>query len=332
MAATDSGVYSVLDDERINGRSEFFKAMESNVAGDWTPAIVEVIESNSEIENYNWLGTSPKMEIWEGPAPYGAAPNFSATLQNKDFFAGEEIAKGDIRRDKTGQVRKRLQSLGASVALWPSEEIINLLSGAETASGTDLSGKAWDGQAFYDTDHTYAGADYTTNQTNDISSSDYASLNTASATAPTADEMADVLVNLFTHFYTLKDDRGRPINGGISGFQVVVGTGALAAAAMSAVGLQNLTSGASNPLAGMVSRAGVSVDVKLDPRLSAKTTKVYVNALGGNAKPFIYQDEVGLELFEHDPGKDHKYLKIGAKRTGRFGYGHWQKSLVGTLS
>ena len=154
----------------------------------------------------------------------------------------------------------------------------------------------------------------------------------ATATAPTVDEMADVLVNLLTHFYTLKDDRGRPINGGITSYTVVVGTGALSAPAVSAVGLDSLTSGASNPLRGMAQSQGLSVRVRLDPRLSAKTTKVYVLAGGPRQLPFIYQDEVGLELFETDPGPDHKFIKVGAKRTGRYGYGAWQKALIGTLS
>lgn len=332
MAATDSGVYSVLDDERINGRSEFFKAMSDSVAGDWTPDVVSTIQSTSEIENYNWLGTSPKMALWEGGAPYGERPNFSATLQNKDYFAGEQIAKGDIRRDKTGQVRNIIAGLGESVALWPVEEVTSLISNSETASGTDLSGKAWDGQAFFDTDHTYAGAEFSSNQSNDITTTEVAALNVATATAPTADEMADVLTGMVTYMYTLKDDRGRPINGGLSAFTLVVGTGPLAAAAMSAIGLESLTSGASNPLRGMLGQTGGSISVKLDPRLSSKTTKLYLFGRGMRSTPFIYQDEVGLQLFERDPGEDQKYVYVGAKRTGRYGFGQWQKALLGTLS
>ena len=330
--STDSGIYSVLDDERINGASAFFQAYDNGIDGSWAGGVSTTVSSNSEIENYNWLGTAPSMSEWVSEFKYSQVPNYNATLRNRDWQSGLDIAKGDIRRDKTMQIRALISQLGESAAQHPEEIYSDMLLTSETASGTDLYGKAWDGQAFYDTDHSYANSKFTTNQTNDLTATEVAALNVGTATAPTADEMADILVGMITHFWTLKDDQGRAINGNLRNFTVMAGTGPIAAAAAQAIGRETLTSGESNPVLGLRQMGLGTLNVVLNPVLSSLTTKIFIMSPDGALRPFIKQEEVGLEVFEKDPGPDAKNVLVGAKSTTGYGFARWQSSVIGTLS
>lgn len=330
--STDSGIYSVLDDERINGRSEFFQAYGMGIEGSWASTMYTGIDSSSEIENYNWLGTAPKMSEWVSEFKYSQVPNYNATLRNRDWQSGLDVPKGDIRRDKTGQIRSLIAQLGDAAARHPEETYSDMLLTSETASGTDLYGKAWDGQAFFDTDHTYANSKFTTNQTNDLTATEVAGLNVATATAPTADEMADILVGMITHFWTLKDDQGRSINGGLRNYTVMAGTGPIAAAAAQAIGRETLTSGETNPVVGLRQMGIGSLNVVLNPELSSLTTKIFIMSPDGPLRPFIRQEEVGLELFEKNPGPDAKNVLVGTKATAGYGFARWQSAVIGTLS
>lgn len=333
-ASNGSGVYRVLDDERINGRADFFAGLGNGFAESYATRLGTVVSSNSESEDYRWIGTAPGMSVWEGEALFAQLPNYAAILRNKQYQSGLRIQKKDIDRDKTGQIRTRISSLGVEASKHWEELLTTLIGNGETASGADsgdlkdISGKAYDGQAFFDTDHSYVGSNFTTNQSNDLSSGVW---DVATATAPTADEAAKCVLDMVGNFYGLKSDQGKPINGSLRSFEIVVGTTPLYSAFVQAVGLQNLTSGATNPVTALTGQ-GLSISVMYEPRLSAKTTKVYGFATGGDINPFILQDEDPVDVMEEDPGMKYKYIEVMAKASRAAGYGLWQRAMLGTLS
>ncbi len=324
-AATQSGIYSVLDDENINARGDFFRGLGAGIDGSWATSLGSVISSDTEIEDYKWIGTSPQMAIWEGEALLQEMPNYAATLRNDDYLSGLKINKGDIRRDKTGQIRQRIADLGTRVSTHWETLTSTLIANGETASGTDLSGKAFDDQAFFDTDHTYLGSNFTTNQSNDLSGGVF---DVTTATAPTVEESVDAILGMVGNFYTLKDDQGEPINANANSFTLMVGTSALWGPMQAAVSQSNLAGGETNPIAGM------DITVILNPRLSAKTTKVYMfaNVGGGGVGSFILQDEVAVNVGEEDPGRTSKHIEVTAQAVRAAGYAQWQKACVATLS
>lgn len=335
MAASNgSGVYAVLDDERINGRADFFENLGQGISESYATRFGTVVASNSESEDYRWIGSAPGMDVWEGEALFQQLPNYAAILRNKMYQSGLRIQKKDIDRDKTGQIRRRIADLGVEAGRHWEELTVDLIDAGETASGADsgdlkdISGKAYDGQAFYDTDHSYVGSNFTTNQSNDLSAGVW---NVATATAPTADEAAQCVLDMVGSFYGLKNDQGKPINGTLRSFEIVVGTTTLYSAFTQAVGLQNLTSGATNPVTALSSQ-GLTINVLYEPRLSAKTTKVYGFALGGGINSFVLQDEDPIDVMEEDPGMKFQYIEVMAKASRAAGYGLWQRAMVGTLS
>lgn len=332
MAANQGGVYSVLDDERINARADFFAGLGMGIDGSWAPGLGTIVPSNSEIENYNWIGTSPQMSLWEGEAVLRELPNYEATLKNVEYLSGLKIQKADLRRDKTGQIRARVGMLGRRTGTHWETLVSTLIANGETASGTDLRGKAYDGLAFFSASHVYTGSAYTTAQKNLLTASEYPALNVSTSTAPTVAEMADILVRLIGHFFTLKDDQGEPINGSASSFTVMSGTNEIHAAVMGAIGLDTLATGTTNPLAGYLRESGYGITAILNPRLSTKTERIYVFRNDADLRPFILQDEVGVNVSEEDPGVLSKSINVVATATRSAGYGLWQNAIAGVLS
>lgn len=326
--ANSGGVYSVLDDPRINARADFFAGLGQGIDGSWANTIGTVIPSTTEVERYNWIGTVPQLAEWKGEALLQQLPNYAATLTNQAYQTGLLVDKNDLRRDKTGQIRARIAGLGRRVASHWESLVSTLILNSETASGTDLSGKAYDGQAFFDTDHSYTGSNYTTNQSNDLSSGVF---NISTATAPTPDEAAKIIHEMIGTFYSLKDDQGEPINGDAKSFLFMVGTTSLWTGLSAAASLQNLTSGASNVVQGLKAQ-GINVTVALNPRLSAKTDKVYAFRTDGPLGAFILQDEVPVAVEEEDPGITKKHVIVSASAVRAAGYGIWQSAVLATLS
>lgn len=330
MSASNGGVYSVLDDERINGRADFFAGLGQGIDGSWASSIGTLVPSDSEIENYNWLGTVPQMSVWEGEALLQELPNYAARLRNIEYQAALNINKADLRRDKTGQISNRMTSLGRRTSTHWEKLTSDLILVSETDgsatidSEPDLTSQAYDSQAFFDTDHVYTGSNFTTAQSNDLSAGVY---DITTATQPTTEEAVDILHDMIGNFYTLKDDQGEPVNDNVSDFTVMVGTNALWGPLSRAASVGNLAGGETNPM------TQFNVRVILNPRLSANTTKVYMfgNA-GGGIGSFILQDEVGVAVEEEDPGITKKYVIVQATATRAVGFGLWQKACIATLS
>jgi len=338
MSANQGGIYSVLDNEDINGREAFFEGVSQGIDSSWATGVGTVVPSDSEIETYADLGNVPQLSVWEGEALFQELPNYVAKLRNVEYAAGLTVQKADFRRDKVGRIAPRLRDLGRRGFTHWETLVSTLISNAETdGSATiggevDLTSQAYDGQAFFDTDHSYTGSNYTTSQSNDLAAGTYSNLNVTTATAPTPDEAANIITDLLGHFWTLKDDQGEPANGDARAFTIMVGTNQLFAPIVSALGLSNLSSGASNRASGFIQTQGLAVNAVLNPRLSAKTTKVYIFRTDGDLKPFILQDEVGLNVQEEDPGMKVKHFEVMSSATRAAGYGKWDSALVGTLS
>lgn len=340
MSANQGGILSVLDDRRINGRAAFFKGLGMGYDGSWATLVGgQPVTTDQEVGIYTDIGSVPQMGDWEGQAKFNELPAYSGALRNTEYLAGLLIQKADIRRDKIGRIQERIAQLGQRAATHWEKLISTLIVNSETDgsktidSKNDLTSQAYDGQAFFDTDHSFANSVYTTSQTNDLTSSDYASLNIGTSTAPTVSEAAAFITDMIGHFWTFKDDQGEPTNGDAKSFVVMVGTNQLYSPIQAAFGLQGLASGENSRAYGMVNSLGINVTVVLNPRLSAKTAKVYVfNADGMGDKAFILQEETPLALAE-DAGSDFdKAVKIGVWGTRAAGYGNWQRGVLGTLS
>lgn len=305
----------------------FYEALQQATGSSWLARLVMEFSSDQESETYKWLGMSPSMREWIGGRnPKGLREN-GLTITNKTFEATLQILVDDLRRDKTGQIMLRIQEMADRVAAHP----MSLISTLVNNGGGNTNGLAYDGQYFFDTDHA-EGASGT--QKNALTSSEVGALNVGSATAPTANEMADCILGVLAYFYTYKDDQGEPINELAKQFVVMV-TPAMWGAAQAAVSSNLLNTGSGgrdNPLLKM---PGISIDVVSNARITA-TDKFYMFRTDGRAKPFILQNEESVSISAIAEGSEHEFKNnehlYGVKAIRNVGYGMWQQAIQATLS
>jgi len=304
----------------------FYETLEQSVGATWMPSLAMEFTSDQESETYKWLGQSPAVREWIGGRLAKGLRENGLTIVNKTFEATLKVLVDEIRRDKTSQVMLRIKELADRVAAHPMSLISTLINNG----GGATNGLAYDGQFFFDTDHQEGDSP---SQKNDLVAGDYAVLNVGTATAPTANEMADALMAVIQHFYSLKDDQNEPINELARAFLVMVPVN-MWGAAQNAVSANMLNTGSGsrdNPLMKM----GVSLSVAANPRLTA-TDKFAVYRTDGRTKPFIHQTEEGVTMSAIAEGSEHEFKEnehlYGVKVIRNVGYGMWQHAIRATLS
>jgi phage major head subunit gpT-like protein len=305
----------------------FYETLEQAIGSSWLMRLAMEFTSDQESETYKWLGQSPAMREWiGGRQPKGLREN-GLTIVNKTFEATLNVLVDDLRRDKTGQILLRIREMADRVAAHPMSLISTLINNGASAT----NGLAYDGQYFFDTDHS-EGASGTLK--NALTSSEVGALNVSAPTAPTANEMADCILGVLAYFYTYKDDQGEPLNELAKSFVVMVAPAmwGAAQAAVSANLLNTGSGGRDNPLLKM---PGISIDVVPNARLTA-TDKFYMFRTDGRAKPFILQNEEPVSVSAVAEGSEHEFLNnehlYGVKAIRNVGYGLWQHAIQATLS
>lgn len=316
--------YSGITSREVIGR--FYQTLESNMDRGWPSLLGMEMPSDQESETYNWLGMAPALREWVGGRnPKGLREN-GLTIANKKFEATMQVPLDDLNRDKTGQLQLRIDELSDRVIQhWAS-----LLSTFILNGNGDTNGLAYDGQYFFDTDHSEGDSGTLSNL---LTASDYGNLNVNTPAAPTADEFAKALVNIISHFFTFKDDQGEPLNEGAMKFAILTPIG-LWGPAYEAVNSKFLATGS-----GVRDNTTIpnqfDIQVIPNPRLTW-TTDFAVFRTDGRTKPFILQEEEGVRMtakaegsdFEHD-NDAHEY---GVKAKRNVGYGQWQHAIRATFS
>lgn len=314
-----------LSSRAIIGR--FYQTLEQALGRSWATQIGMMFSSDQESETYRWLGMAPALREWlDGRQAKGLRSN-GFTIQNKTFEATLAIAVDDLRRDKTGQIQVRIDEMAARVAgHW--ENLVSQLILAGNAAA------CYDGQYFFDTDHSEGDSG---SQKNLLTATEVPALNVGTATAPTASEMADAILGVIAWFYTYKDDQGEPINGDARSFMVMTPV-SLWGAAVAGVTSRLLNTGSGsrdNPLLALTENQGLTVNVAVNPRLTW-TTDFAVFRTDGRAKPFILQEEQGVQISALAEGSEEEFKNdrhlYGVKLIGNAGYGLWQQAIRATLS
>lgn len=310
------GLYSHLDTRDIV--AGFYPALQAPNEAAWALRIGRLLTSDSETENYRWLGQVPVMREWVGARQEVPLNKYSMSITNAKYEATMAIDLDDLRRDKTAQLRQRVADLASRTQThWNS--LVSTLIGNGTAGG---SGLAYDGQFFFDTDHDESGSD----QTNDLTTTEIPSSNVSDTDAPTATEAANIITEVCAHMATLTDDQGEPINQDAKRFLIMTtgGRGAIAAAFINAIFQQNLGSNTvTNPVQGLMQR-GFSFEVVQNTRLTAADA-VYFFSVNETWPAFLLQEEVPVQaqLDTTQEFSNDRHL-FGVKAVRAAGFGMWQ--------
>ena len=256
------------------------------------------------------------------------------TVKNVEYQGGLAIPKKHVLYDKTGQINVRLSELaGRTQAHWLTLVAPLIVAGESTV--------CYDGQYFFDTDHSEGDSG---TQSNDISAdiSAYPTSNHGSTTQPSAGEMVFAIMDGIKQMVAFKDDRGEYCNEDKTEFLVLTGQG-LMAAAMSALRAKSVDGGDDNIL---FEQDNFNIRMAASPRFSAWTTKFAIFATQGAQKPIIRQQRLpnnagggynmdGLSYdslwldSEHCVKNDECLITVETERAAA--YGDWKKGCLVTL-
>ncbi len=270
------------------------------------------VDSNTQIENYSWIGTVPKMREWVGERQLSSLPTGNYSIANKDWEVTLEIDRNAIEDDKMAQFPPRIRQMAQEAVRSQEELTVQVLEGGTAAT---VAGLAYDGQFFFDTDHVTPGAEYQTNQSNKLTG--------------TGTTLAQLLVDYAAAVAAMrafKDDRGRPMN--------LSPTHVLVPPALEGVFRQLLTSemiptaavsGATNPWRN-------NTELIVNGYLT-DANDWYLLCLDQEVKPIIFQNRRAPEFNALDnPSQNEaafmrKRYMYGVDGRWNAGYGMWQMAI-----
>lgn len=308
--------YKALDDRNI--RREFFKAFSAAEAGSWADRVGFRVQSDRGTEDYKWLGGAPIVREWVGGRLEVGIRQEEFSIKNLKFEATVPVPLDDLRRDKTGMLAVRVGELAQRAATHWEQLLTDLIT-------TD--GICYDGQNFFDTDHVSGDSGALTNE---LGATEVPASNVSDADVPTATELSNIITQIVQHMYGYKDDRGEPINQNAKAFDIMVPVNMMAALT-TALSAQFLSNGVTN----VAQASGMTFRGITNPRLSADTV-LYMFRSDGLMKPFIMQEETGVQTQVLGAGSDEEFKNdrhlFGIKTNRNAGYGLWQHAAKVTLT
>lgn len=300
---------------------EFYAALEQNIGNTWIPGMSNLFDSNQESETYKFLGMSPAMREFIGGRQAKGFRENGITIVNKKFEATLEVLVDEIRRDKTGQVMMRVRELAQRTnAHWAKLLSTLLIAGESTV--------CYDGQYFFDTDHSEGDSGA---QSNDVT------LDVTTTTAPTAGEMESGILQSIESILGFKDDQGEPMNEDAMEFNVMVPVKFMKSAA-GAIGSEIIIDSSisrSNTIITLGSIGGFKVGMSVNPRLTW-TTKFATFRTDCESKALIRQEEEGVTVSAIAEGSELEFNEdkhhYGVKALRNVGFGLWQRACLTTFT
>jgi len=295
-------------------KTTFFKAFEAGTP--IYPTFSTTVPSNADKEKYGWLGTAPAMREWtDERLPVGLIDS-NFTITNRKYEASIEIDEDTLEDDQTSQITARVRDLGARASIYPDTLMTNLIKNGQT----DL---CYDGQAFFDTDHSEGDSG---SQDNDLS------INVTTTTAVTQAEAKEVVYKIRSQMMKYVDDRGEPFFTGINfssaNFAIMIPPGDHEEAFAEVSGAALINTGESNVLQN-------TFRLIVNPRLTT-TTEVYGLYTGAAVKPFIFQTRRAMRTAMTGTQSDSVVMTgsrvFGVDARYAMGYGMWQYAVLVTLT
>lgn len=124
----------------------FFNEYNKPVNDDWRGIVTE-IDSTKQSETYAWLGATPSMREWKDERMPKALSEFGFSVENLKYEASIAVSKDALDDDQYGQIRIRVQQLAETARDFYRTKAFDTLIG-----GTAVA--CYDGQYFFDTDHS----------------------------------------------------------------------------------------------------------------------------------------------------------------------------------
>ena len=321
------GSLNELSSRAIIGR--YYATLENLGVAPWVDGISMPFSSNQDSETYKMLLQSPVFRKWADGRQHKGLDVQGVTILNDHFEATLDIPVADLRRDKTGQIKVRVDDLARRTSTHWNKLLSELIYYGNASVATYGAASSADGQDFFDDDHSTG--DSGTLQ-NDIDATDVPALNLTLG-APTAAEMAAALLGVIAYMHSYTDNQGEPLNEDATQFIAMVGLPVFYGPLVQACTLNNLSngSGLNNPLSGQF-----NVTPIYNQRLASATTQLFVFRTDAPVKSFIRQSETEPTMKTQTAGSAIEFeddaWSYGVDAWRGVGYGLWQYACRATMS
>lgn len=287
----------------FTGLKTIFNNALTATPGNWKATAMEVI-STGKSEDYAWLSRFPMMRKWIGEKHIKSLAAGKYTAINEDWETTIAVLRNDIEDDSLGIYNTQAMMAGDSASELNDIIVDNLKNAAFTNTGID-------GQYFYDTDHSVAGASVSNKLTTVLSAATPAlSLGSYGA--------ARLAIMKF------KDEEGMPLRLIPDTLEVPP---ALESVAKKLLEADKLDDNSPNPYKG-------TATLIVNPALTSDTAW-FLHVTSKAVKPFIVQmrkrpEFVSQTSMENDDVFMKAEYKFGAEARATGIYGFWQLSVGST--
>jgi len=265
------------------------------------------------------------MREWIGGRNAKGLRESTFAITNKHYEATLDILKRNLRRAKSGQAMVRIQEL----ALRSNSHWASLLS---TLIQAGASTDCYDGQRFFDTDHSEGDSGSQSNSISVDISELPVDIN-GITTAPSVGELQLSIMKGIQAICGFKDDQGEPMNEGARSFLVLVPM-TLWLPAVTAVATPAQVAETQTAMQG-IKQQGFSIRVEPDAR-SSWTASFAVFRIDSAIKSFIRQEEQEVQLamkwLDSEYCFDNDAVQVGIDSWRNVGYGYWQNSCLVTMT
>ena len=288
--------------------------LRSAAASPYYPKMAYVVRSTAAEEKYAFLGTFPGMREWLGDRIFKQLLAADYELKNKHWESSLLIAKTDVDDARILRYDFAIDGLAQEAMYHPDELLFSIMVAGDATVG-------WDGQYFYDTDHSFGDSG---SQSNDLT---YAA---ASGTTPTTAEFRASYNAAYAAMLAFKGDNGKPLFRPTQAQQVtqplVQVPPALYPTAYEALSVEEYDTDG-NPVLVLGNPVVESIAYLTD------ATEWYLHNVAGALKPFIFQEREPLK--RQVKGADDletKDLKLMTEARYNAGYGAWWNSVLTTFT
>ena len=275
------------------------------------PTVCYDASSVRSSEKYGWIGNMPGMREWVGDRQFSELRSANFVIDNKHFESSLAIKKTDIADDNLGQYGPIMEQLGIEAAHHPDELWFDALELGESTA-------CFDGQFFFDTDHSWGKSG---SQSNDLTST------VADTSAVTVAELKTAIRSAVQQMLGFKNDQGklyhRPTVSRLNDLTLLVPL-ALRDVAYDALESQLL----SNSTNVIVDRPTIVAS----PYLTSDV-KFYLFKTGDPVKPFVFQQREPLSRMMKGLGDiEIKDVKFMTEARYNVGYFAWWTAVLTTLT
>jgi len=172
---------SNLEAARVGFHVAFLDSLEK-VGPDPLEALFTEVASNNPIEEWQWIGDLPAFEEWKGDRKLGELTAYKLRLENKDWSSGIRVHQNQIKDDRLGLIRPKVEGLARKARRHRSDLMVQMLiNGFDGLEYPKVgNGLAYDGAFFFSTSHSSGGGP---NQSNKLTSA------LSASTLATAEQM-----------------------------------------------------------------------------------------------------------------------------------------------